>query len=113
MGVVGRFDKDFLFELQEKSASVKPVRDANAFDLVFFAIARLDEFDRLAKLRRGMEDNGAIWTVYPKGTGKFPDAAVFEKGRASGLKDNKVMSFSETHTALRWVIPVSERGKRK
>jgi hypothetical protein len=32
-------------------------------------------------------------------------------GRAAGLIDNKVASFSDTHTSLRLVIPVADRPR--
>ncbi|MDX2150210.1 MAG: hypothetical protein SFV54_05715 [Bryobacteraceae bacterium] len=111
VGIQGVFDKGFLVELSLAGASLCPVSGAKAFDLIFFSLKSVNDFDRLTALREKIEEDGAIWTVYPKGTGRFPDAVVFEKGRASGLKDNKVMSFSPTHTALRWVIPVAERSK--
>jgi hypothetical protein len=34
---------------------------------------------------------------------------VLMAGRIAGLKDIKVVGFSATHTALKFVIPVSER----
>ena len=36
---------------------------------------------------------------------------VMAAARAAGLVDNKVVSFSETHTSLRLVIPVAERPR--
>jgi hypothetical protein len=34
---------------------------------------------------------------------------VIEAGRAAGMKDVKVVRYSDTHTGLKMVIPVSER----
>ncbi len=36
---------------------------------------------------------------------------ILEAAQASGLVDNKVASFSDTHTALRFVIPVALRPR--
>ncbi len=36
---------------------------------------------------------------------------LLEAAQASGLVDNKVASFSDTHTALRFVIPVALRPR--
>jgi hypothetical protein len=40
------------------------------------------------------------------------DVDVIEAAKAVGLVDNKVVSFSPTHTALRLVIPVARRAMR-
>jgi hypothetical protein len=47
--------------------------------------------------------------VYPKGVQTIREIEVLDAGRTAGLKDTKVASFSPTHTALRFVIPVSAR----
>jgi hypothetical protein len=53
---------------------------------------------------------GAIWVISRKGrAATLRDVQVMEAGKAAGLVDNKVASFSATHTALRLVIPVARR----
>jgi hypothetical protein len=47
--------------------------------------------------------------VYPKGKQHIREIDVINAAKASGLVDNKVCSFSSTHTALRCVIPVADR----
>jgi len=37
------------------------------------------------------------------------DTEVMKIGKQCGLVDNKVVGFSETHTALKFVIPISQR----
>ncbi len=49
------------------------------------------------------------WIVYPKGVKSITEAEVMKAGKAAGLVDTKVASFSSTHTALKMVIPVSKR----
>jgi hypothetical protein len=44
--------------------------------------------------------------VYPKGVAAIREIEVIEAGRAAGLKDIKVASFSSTHTALQFALPV-------
>jgi hypothetical protein len=60
-----------------------------------------------------MQGATALWIVFPKGKPKTPDNIterdVFSVGRATGLKDVKVVGFSATHTALKFVIPLSKR----
>ncbi len=54
--------------------------------------------------------NGAIWVVHRKGKdAPLKYVEVFAAGRSAGLVDNKVASFSATHTAERLVIPRADR----
>jgi len=54
--------------------------------------------------------NGAIWVVSKKGKARsLDDTDVIAAAKRAGLVDNKVVSFSDTHTALRLVSPLSLR----
>jgi hypothetical protein len=64
---------------------------------------------QLNSLGRSIHKNGAIWVVYPKGQLHIREIDVITAGKSAGLTDNKVCSFSATHTALRFCIPVAER----
>jgi len=48
---------------------------------------------------------GPLWIVYPKGRKHITESQVLEAGRRSGLVDIKVVSFSPTHTALKFTLP--------
>jgi len=50
-----------------------------------------------------------LWVVYPKGRKEITEGDVLGAGRKAGLKDVKVVGFSLTHTALKFVIPVERR----
>jgi hypothetical protein len=66
----------------------------------------------LGQLATRIRPNGGIWVISRKGrTATLRDFEVTEAARASGLVDNKVVSFSPTHTALRLVIPLARRPK--
>jgi hypothetical protein len=56
-----------------------------------------------------MQGATALWIVYPKGQTQITENDVLAAGRKSGLKDVKVIGFSATHTALKFVIPLSKR----
>ena len=75
-------------------------------DLLFFAAQETAGLARIAKLKARLNPRGALWVVYPKGAAAIREIEVIEAGRAAGLKDNKVASFSSTHTALRFALPV-------
>ena len=66
------------------------------------ALADLDELPAIS-------GDGALWIVAPKG-GKEPrEMQVLDAGRAAGLKDVKVVRWSDTHTAHKFVIPLENR----
>lgn len=81
-------------------------------DLVFLAADLPADLTPLAGLAGRLRPNGAIWVVSRKGKaatlryGELVDAA-----REAGLVDNKVVAFSATHTALRFVIPRALRPR--
>jgi hypothetical protein len=60
-------------------------------------------------LEASIKPNGAIWVVYPKGQKHIREIDVMAAGKSAGLTDNKVCRFSETHKALRLVIPLARR----
>ncbi len=98
--VEGELDAGFLREIGEAAG---PKAQA---DLLFFAAQKTADLARMAKLKARLKPRGALWVVYPKGVAAIREIEVIEAGRAAGLKDIKVASFSYTHTALRFALPV-------
>jgi hypothetical protein len=101
--VVGEFDATFLKELNASEHTRKSV------DLVFFAAPDKKALSQVPKLATTLNPAGALWVIYPKGVKEIREVEVIEAGRAAGLKDVKVCSFSATHTGLKFVIPVAAR----
>ncbi len=80
-------------------------------DVVLLGADSMAQLAPLPELAARIRPNGAIWVVSRKGKiATLRDVEVIEAARASGLVDNKVASFSTTHTSLRLVIPVARRG---
>jgi hypothetical protein len=77
--------------------------------MIFLRVGHRMDLGRLASLEPWIERNGAVWIVYPKGRKDLKETDVIAAGLAAGLVDNKVVRFSDTHTALRFVIPVARR----
>jgi hypothetical protein len=76
-------------------------------------VDRSPDLARIASAAKYLKPDGALWAFLPKGRGASPaDAEVRAAGRAAGLVDNKISAYSETHTATRYVIPVSKRLAR-
>jgi hypothetical protein len=101
----GEFEPAFLDDLR----GTEPAAAAAKADLVFYAARNTADLVRIPKLAAGIKPDGAIWVVYPKGVAVIRELDVLAAGREAGLKDIKVASFSATHTALRFVIPVASR----
>ncbi|MEO8371486.1 MAG: DUF3052 domain-containing protein [Candidatus Solibacter sp.] len=97
--VVGEFPDDFLKELRGLDAAA----GRSKADLVFFAATDRRALAQTPKLAAMLKPVGALWIVYPKGVQAIREIEVLGAGRAAGLKDTKVASFSATHTALRFV----------
>jgi hypothetical protein len=104
-------DGSFQRELKTRTSDLTVGRPAPDTDLVFLAADSIDELGPLVKLRSILKPNGAIWVVSRKGTeATLRDVDVIEAAKSAGLVDNKVVSFSPRHTALRLVIPKASRG---
>ncbi len=108
--VIGLDDDLFWTRLTDRAADSVKGRLRQDSDLIFLAVDRVSELQQLARLKTYLVSNGAIWVVWLKGkAAKIKDLDVISAAKAAGLVDNKVVSFSETHTALRLVIPVNQR----
>ncbi len=106
--VAGEFEADFLAELED----LEKAAPRALADLVFLSAPDRKALARIANLARGLQAAGALWIVYPRGAPQIREVEVIGAGRAAGLKDVKVASFSATHTALKFVIPVAARQRQ-
>ena len=102
---VGEFESNFL---REMPAPASASRGALA-DFILFAAAKKADLSKITRLIPKMKPDAALWVVYPKGVTAIREIDVIEAGRAAGLKDTKVVGFSATNTALRFVIPLTAR----
>jgi hypothetical protein len=110
VAVLGVDDADFVDQLTARNGAPDRGIDNGDLDIVFYEADHLDDLIRLPELRSAIKPNGAVWVVSPKGKGiEVKDTDVMAAARESGLVDNKVASFSATHTALRLVIPKAAR----
>jgi hypothetical protein len=103
-------DPAFLAELSTRAAVDAAVAPGAAADLVFLAADDTAALGRLPVFRAAIHPGGAVWVVFRKGrAATLRDVDVMAAAREAGLLDNKVVSFSATHTALRLVVPRSQR----
>jgi Protein of unknown function (DUF3052) len=112
VGLLGFRDPDFESTLQERGARVE-TSPAPALDMLFYMAGEPADLLLLGKLASLIHDAGAIWVLRVKGGRlKIREVELIEAGKAAGLVDNKIASFSETYAAMRLVVPLVRRGKR-
>jgi hypothetical protein len=109
VSLLGNFEADFLDELRSVAGTVSKERVAADSDIIFFGAASLKELSSVAKVAKSLKSATALWIVYPKGQKTIAENDVIAAGRKAGLKDVKVVGFSATHTALKFVIPLDKR----
>jgi len=106
---VGVDDEAFLAELEAAVAYLSIGRVAKPSDAIFFGVTKEAELSRLERLKPSLAPDGAIWIIRPKGRPEISERATMAAGKAAGLVDVKVVGFSATHTAEKFVIPVAAR----
>jgi hypothetical protein len=100
--VMGVADKDLSAELAAKGAV--PVTELEDLDLLFYAADSDAELARIEGLVPTLSEKGALWVVSRKGkAATVKDVEVMAAAKAHGLVDNKMVAFSDTLTALRFV----------
>ena len=109
VSLMGEFAAEFLREIRALTKSVTKGKSAPGSDQVFFAAESNEDFSALRKITPSLSGAAALWIVYPKGQKHITENDVLAAGRKVGLKDVKVVGFSATHTALKFVIPLSGR----
>lgn len=109
VAVLGVESAEFLIDLASRVPEYSRGEQISNADLIFFSAEANSDLARLRGIASTIAKNGAIWVVYPKGQSHIREVDVFSAGKAAGLVDNKVCRFSDTHTALRFVIPVAKR----
>jgi len=109
IAVLGVESAEFLMDLGARVPEYSQRKRLNGADLIFFSAGAVADLAQLSSLGRSIQKDGAIWVVYPKGQKHIREIDVIAAGKAAGLTDNKVCSFSVTHTALRFCIPVAKR----
>jgi hypothetical protein len=106
--VAGASHPDLIDELNAHGLAVT-VAARGTFALIFYGAEHRDDLQKLPGLRHRLKSDGALWVIRPKGSKAITEAEVMSAGKRAGLVDVKVASFSATHTAEKFVIPLAER----
>jgi hypothetical protein len=109
VSILGVNDPDFLVSLRERTDQVSFDEPRSNRDAILVAVETPEDVGRLAELKAAIKPDGAIWAVFRKGRKDFNENDVLRGGIAAGLVDVKVVRFSDTHTASKFVIRKTER----
>ncbi len=110
VAVLGVDDPAFLADLRARTEDISLEQPASATDAIFVAVNDPSGLDGLVALKRAIKPDGAVWVVFRKGRKDFNENDILRGGLAAGLVDVKVVRFSDTHTASKFVIRKAERG---
>jgi hypothetical protein len=102
-------DAEFRARLLDRGVTLRDGTPGRDCDVIFLAAETVEALRKLPTLIRHLAPAGAIWVLRPKGHSRITERAVMTAGREAGLVDTKVVRFSETHTAEKFVIPRAKR----
>jgi hypothetical protein len=109
ISLLGIADDNFAKELRASAASFSDTKVLKGSDIIFLGAEKVANLARAGKLLTSLASAGGLWIVYPKGKQEITELQVLNAGRRAGLVDVKVVSFSATHTALKFVRPKAKR----
>jgi hypothetical protein len=109
ISAIGNFESGFINELKSTAKSFSDLKSLKNSDLIFLGAERRPELASAARLAPLLSSAGALWIVYPKGRKEITQIEVLQAGRSVGLVDTKVVRFSATHTALKFLRPKAKR----
>jgi len=109
VSVLGVDDRDFLGDLRDRTENISFTEPQPASDAVFVAVDGPRDLERLGSLKLAIKPDGTVWAVFRKGRKDFNENDVLRGGLAAGFVDVKVVRFSDTHTASKFVIRRSDR----
>jgi len=109
VSLVGAVDKEFRNELASQRCEIAEGTPARGAALILFGAEARSDLSRVKPLAKRLAPDGALWVIYPKGQKHITENDVLAVGRAAKLTDIKVVGFYPTHTALKFVIPLTMR----
>lgn len=109
VAVIDIADPAFITELSQRTGVAPGKPNGKEYDLVFLAVETPAALGKLKSLRTRIGAAGAVWIVMPKKVPALGHDPVVAAAREAGLVDVKTARFSDTHTALKLMIPRDQR----
>ncbi len=107
--LLGVNDAALLADLRARTDNCS-VRKKSDCDVILLGVEDVADLRKIESCRALLAPAGGLWVIYPKGQKHITEAQVRSAGLATGMVDNKVISFSATHTGLRFVIRKADRA---
>jgi hypothetical protein len=106
--VIAVEDRAFLDALRERTSPTfgDPPPDQ---DVIFLGVESAEDMLRVDQMKGRIKRDGTIWIVFRKGRKDFNENDVLRLGLETGLVDVKIVRFSDTHSATRFVIRKKDR----
>jgi len=101
-------DGDFIAELAERGVAIAG-SSARVVDAIFMRIDHRDHLGEIGRRLPALARNGALWVLRPRGSADISESEVQRAGLDAGLVDVKVVRFSDTHTAEKFVYRLRDR----
>lgn len=98
-------DANFWKLLRDRTQEIATEDCEMEFDWVFARYEDPSDLAKLPTLRNRIRKTGAIWVLWPKGRPRLKEDHVRAAALGCGLVDVKVVSFSETLSGLKLMIP--------
>ncbi len=102
-------DASFLKSVRAEASEFSATKLLESSDLIFVGASEAADLGGIEGLVPSLSASGGLWIVYPKGKQEITEGQVLAAGRTAGLVDVKVVKFSDTHTALKFVRSKAER----
>lgn len=109
VSVVQLDDAAFFADLEASGAKTTKGKAIKGSNAILYGARSRSDLARVEVLKRSLAPSGALWIIRPKGVKEITESDVMAAGKAAGLVDVKVVRFSDTHTAEKFVIPVAQR----
>jgi hypothetical protein len=110
IALVGVSDETLLEDIGAKGAEIESSPRSKGLDMIFFAAGAPRDLNRLAAMAQRLDPAGALWVIRAKGRGApITERESMAAGKQAGLVDVKVVSYSDTHSAEKYVIPIARR----
>jgi len=108
VSVLGTSLDEFIESLRKQKCLVGKGKIAKDAVWIFLAAAKKQHLRRVPAITPSIRGTTALWIIYRKGQKTISEADVRSAGLKAGLVDVKVVSFSATHTALKFVMRVAK-----
>lgn len=96
----GKFESEFLGELEEAGASV--LKGVKSADLAFVIVENASELPSVRRLIETLDTGKSIWIIWPKGVASIKDTQVIETCQVFGMGPGKSCAFDDRLTAMRF-----------